>query len=128
MLIDRPVYFTDHVTVGMFRCPTNYPGFRDTGPTERHLIVFPRTGVWIRHAGSRAFVADSRNGEVRRVWSRLSFEVQDREPPGQLGVDLADVVDAAVEAKPDRPGRPRRGERPETVEGHDERPQRGTRL
>ena len=60
MLIDQPVFETDHVTVGVFRCPTTHPDFRDTGPTERHLVVFPRTGVWIRHAGSRAFVADSR--------------------------------------------------------------------
>ena len=60
MLIDRAVYSTKHITVGVFRCPTSYPGFRNTGPTERHLVVFPRTGVWIRHAGSRAFVADPR--------------------------------------------------------------------
>ena len=60
MLIDRAVFETEHVTVGVFRCPTTHPDFRDTGPTERHLVVFPRTGVWIRHAGSRAFIADSR--------------------------------------------------------------------
>jgi AraC-like DNA-binding protein len=60
MQIDRTVFSTDHVTVGAFRCPVTYPGFRYTGPTERHLVVFPRTGVWIRHAGSRAFAADPR--------------------------------------------------------------------
>jgi AraC-like DNA-binding protein len=60
MQIDRTVFSTDQVTVGAFRCPLNYPGFRDTGPTERHLVVFPRSGVWIRHAGSRAFAADPR--------------------------------------------------------------------
>ena len=58
--IDRTVFATDQVTVGAFRCPLNYPDFRDTGPTERHLVVFPRSGVWIRHAGSRAFAADPR--------------------------------------------------------------------
>jgi len=60
MQIDRTVFTTGHVTVGAFRCPINYPSFRDTGPTERHLVVFPRSGVWIRHAGSRAFAADPR--------------------------------------------------------------------
>jgi AraC-like DNA-binding protein len=60
MQIDRTVFSTDHVTVGAFRCPLHYPNFRDTGPTERHLVVFPRSGVWIRHAGSRAFAADPR--------------------------------------------------------------------
>ena len=60
MQIDRTVFTTGHVTVGAFRCPLNYPSFRDTGPTERHLVVFPRSGVWIRHAGSRAFAADPR--------------------------------------------------------------------
>ncbi|HKP30769.1 MAG TPA: AraC family transcriptional regulator [Gemmatimonadales bacterium] len=60
MQIDRTVFETAHVTVGAFRCPITYPSFRYTGPTERHLVVFPRTGVWIRHAGSRAFAADPR--------------------------------------------------------------------
>ena len=60
MQIDRTVFSTASVTVGAFRCPLNYPSFRDTGPTERHLVVFPRSGVWIRHAGSRAFAADPR--------------------------------------------------------------------
>src|SRR5262245_45536495 len=60
MQIDRTVFSTDQVTVGAFRCPLTYPSFRDTGPTERHLVVFPRSGVWIRHAGSRAFAADPR--------------------------------------------------------------------
>ena len=60
MVIDRVVFSTSNVTVGAFRCPINHPRFRDSGPTERHLVVFPRTGVWIHHAGSRAFVADPR--------------------------------------------------------------------
>lgn len=60
MVIDRKVFTTPNVSVGAFRCPVNHPSFRYTGPTEHFLVAFPRTGVWIRHAGSRAFVADPR--------------------------------------------------------------------
>ena len=58
MVIDREVFATPHVSVGAFRCPVHHPSFRYTGPTEHYIAAFPRTGVWIRHAGSRAFVAD----------------------------------------------------------------------
>lgn len=60
MEIDRIVFRTERVSVGAFRCPVSHPSFRYTGPTEHHLVVFPRTGVWIRHAGSRPFAADPR--------------------------------------------------------------------
>lgn len=56
--IDRVIFRGAGVQVGSFSCPTSDPRFRDSGPTENHLVVFPRNGVWIRHAGSRAFVAD----------------------------------------------------------------------
>ena len=56
--IDASVFTTQAVGIGTFRCPVSYPSFRDTGPIERFLVVFPRTAVWIRHAGRRAFLAD----------------------------------------------------------------------
>ena len=56
--IDASVFETPAVRIGTFRCPIGYPSFRDTGPIERCLVVFPRTAVWIRHEGSRAFFAD----------------------------------------------------------------------
>ncbi len=56
--IDRIVFSTPTVSVGAFRCPVHHPSFRDSGPAQHHIVVFPRTGVWIRHAGSRAFAAD----------------------------------------------------------------------
>ena len=59
-VIDRVVFTTPNISVGAFRCPVDHPSFRDSGPTEHYIVVFPRTGVWIRHAGSRAFVADPR--------------------------------------------------------------------
>jgi AraC-like DNA-binding protein len=56
--IDLPVFATASVRVGAFRCPRDYPSFGNTGPIENFIVVFPRTAVWIRHAGSRPFVAD----------------------------------------------------------------------
>jgi AraC-like DNA-binding protein len=56
--LDRIIYTGATGQVGSFTCPTHDPRFRDSGPAENHIVVFPRSGVWIRHAGSRAFVAD----------------------------------------------------------------------
>jgi AraC-like DNA-binding protein len=56
--LDRVIYKGPTAQVGSFTCAVNDPRFRDSGPTDNHLVVFPRSGVWIRHAGSRAFVAD----------------------------------------------------------------------
>lgn len=56
--LDRVIYKGAAAQVGSFTCAVNDPRFCDSGPTENHLVVFPRSGVWIRHAGSRAFVAD----------------------------------------------------------------------
>ena len=58
--LDRIVFATPTVRVGAFRCPVDDPRFRDSGPIQGNLIVFPRRGVWIRQAGSRPLVADPR--------------------------------------------------------------------
>ena len=55
---DQRVFQTPAAAIGTFRCPLGYSAFRDTGPIERCIVVFPRTAVWIRHEGSRAFLAD----------------------------------------------------------------------
>lgn len=53
------VFFSGPATaIGQFNCPVQHPAFRDSGAIERPIVVFPRTSVWIRHAGSRSFVAD----------------------------------------------------------------------
>ena len=56
--LDRVIYKGTAAQAGSFTCAVHDPRFRDSGPTENHIVVFPRSGVWIRHAGSRAFVAD----------------------------------------------------------------------
>jgi hypothetical protein len=57
-LVNAAVIRTERVAIGTFRCPVSYPGFRDTGPAEGCIVVFPRTSVWIQHEGSRPFLAD----------------------------------------------------------------------
>ena len=55
---DRVVFATDSVTIGAFRCATEHPSFRDSGPIQQNCFVFPRTAVIIEHSGERPFVAD----------------------------------------------------------------------
>jgi len=55
---DRVVYRSPDVRVGTFHCPTEHPEFRTAGPIEGYTVVFPRSAVWIRHAGRAPFVAD----------------------------------------------------------------------
>lgn len=56
--VDRVIFATPALKVGIFRCSPDDPRFADSGPAEHHLVVFPRASVWIQHAGSRPFVAD----------------------------------------------------------------------
>lgn len=58
--LDRILFVTPSVRVGAFRCAVRDPRFRDSGPIQYHLVAFPRTGVWIRQAGSSRMVADPR--------------------------------------------------------------------
>ena len=45
--------------IGHFCCPIQHPHFQDTGPiVSGHLIVFPRTSVYIHHPGAPPVVAD----------------------------------------------------------------------
>ena len=65
--LDRLIFQSETVQVGAFACHPHDPRFRDTGPADHYLVVFPRTGVWIRHAGSAAFVADP---QVATIYNR----------------------------------------------------------
>jgi AraC family transcriptional regulator len=57
-LDEANLFLTSRIAIGAFRCPVAYPSFRDTGPIDRCIVVFPRTAVWIRHEGSQPFLAD----------------------------------------------------------------------
>lgn len=50
---DRVVFETPHVCVGEFRCPTDHPSFRNSGPSSHYCFAFPRTAVIIRHGDAR---------------------------------------------------------------------------
>ena len=76
---DTITFAGQHVVIGKFRCPAHDPRFCDTGPIQRHLIVFPRSTVAITHAGGDPVVADpnvvmfyNKNQEYRR--DRISAE------------------------------------------------------
>ena len=56
--LDTIVFETSLVRAARFRVDARDPRFRDTGPTANFAVCFPRTAVWIRHSGSRSFVAD----------------------------------------------------------------------
>jgi AraC-like DNA-binding protein len=56
--LDLITHRGDGTLIGAFRCPTNHASFRDSGPIQNDIFVFPRSSVRIRHAGGPAFVAD----------------------------------------------------------------------
>lgn len=55
---DRILARTPLVTVGSFSARVEDPWFRDSGPIQRPIFVFPRTSVVIHHEGRRPFAAD----------------------------------------------------------------------
>jgi len=62
------------VQVGRFRCSSGHPLFRDSGPIQNFLLVFPRNAVEITHAGGKPIVSDptcamlyNRGQEYRRA-------------------------------------------------------------
>jgi len=71
---DELVLAAGRVLVGRFRCSLTHPLFRDSGPIQNFLVVFPRNSVEITHDGGRAIVSDptramlyNRGQEYRRA-------------------------------------------------------------
>jgi len=56
--IDRVIFESPTVTVGLFRCRLGHPRFENSGPINGHLVVFPRTSVCITHSGGPPIVTD----------------------------------------------------------------------
>lgn len=55
----RPIFEGEQIKIGQFVCPATAPNFSDTGPIRYGpIVVFPRTGVEITHAGHAPMVAD----------------------------------------------------------------------
>lgn len=60
MATDRVLFAGTRVRIGAFRCPAEHPNFRHEGGLfAGYDFVFPRSAVWIRHAGEAPFVADT---------------------------------------------------------------------
>ncbi len=113
-LVDRALFESEHVAVGVWRCPLDYPGFSDTGPVEGHLVVFPRTSVWIEPAGRERFVADpalatayNQGQEYKRYPISLQGDHGDwwRVSPG-LALEIASTYDASAVECHERPFQP----------------------
>ena len=54
--VERLLYTSDVVAMGMFRCAADHPMFRDSGPCTYHTFAFPRSSTGIRHDGGPSFV------------------------------------------------------------------------
>lgn len=59
--VNEIVFAGDLFKIGRWRLPASHPRFRDSGPARHYLVVFPRTSIWIQHAGGRAFPSDANN-------------------------------------------------------------------
>jgi AraC-like DNA-binding protein len=57
--VDEVTCETELVTIGAFRAGVDDPLFRDSGPAERAIFVFPRTSVVIRHVDKAPFTTDT---------------------------------------------------------------------
>jgi AraC family transcriptional regulator len=102
---DRILFRTPAVAVGAFRCLSTHPLFRDTGPIENDVFVFPRTRVAIAHAGGRRFTADP--GVVTlynrgQLYARTAIDEADRSD--WFAVDRALALELVRDPDPD--GRP----------------------
>lgn len=115
--IRRTIFATETVQVGVFRCPIDDPRFRDSGPIQDSQIVFPRRGVWIRQAGSRALVADPSLATIYnrgRCFDRAAVSADgDRSDWFSVAPEVA--VALARELDPGAPGEPERAFRFEAV-------------
>jgi AraC-like DNA-binding protein len=76
---DRIVFETGEVCVGAFRCATDHPLFRNSGPSSHDCFVFPRTAVVIRHGDTR-IVADP---NIVTLYNRA--QEYEREPLSERG-------------------------------------------
>jgi AraC family transcriptional regulator len=102
---DRILFRTPSVAIGAFRCPQGHPLFRDTGPIENDVFVFPRSRVGIAHAGGRRFTADP--GVVTlynrgQLYARIAIDGADRSD--WFAVDRALALELVRD--PDADGRP----------------------
>lgn len=106
-----PIYETRLIRVGLFRCHPDHPRFEDSGAIESHLLVFPRTSVYIQHEGGEKIVTGPNvvmfynRGQVYRRYvisergDHCEWFAFDRD----LVLDALRPYDGKVEAHPEHP-------------------------
>jgi AraC family transcriptional regulator len=110
---DTLVFSSPLVDVGAFRCDVGHRCFRDSGPTEHYLFVFPRTAVIIQHEHESPFVT---NPNVVTMYNLgQSYERRPVSTRGDccdwfgvdrsLALDVVRAFDAAIDERGDRPFR-----------------------
>ena len=67
---DRILFSSGLVRIGSFRCAPDHPLFNETGPTETHVMVFPRTSVWITQEDRPPFVGEPTHAALYNAVSR----------------------------------------------------------
>jgi AraC-like DNA-binding protein len=55
--LNRSLFRSDLVEVGLFDCPRGHPRFHDSGPIRQYLVVFPRQAVRIRYGAGEDVLA-----------------------------------------------------------------------
>lgn len=109
--LDRELFSTTLVSVGTFRAAVEDPRFRDSGPIQRPVFVFPRTTVVIRHEGRAPFTADPSIVTFYNAGQRYTRYAAD--PRGDrcewyavrrdVLIDIVAQVDESAVERPDRP-------------------------
>ena len=108
--VDETVFETPLIRAGRFRCATSDSRFRG-GATSNTMVVFPRTAVWLRYAGSRKFVADPTISTIYNSGQEYSRAVVSSDGDRcewfavskTLATEIATQLDPAVQDHPDRP-------------------------
>ena len=109
--LDTIVFETPIARAARFRCSANDRRFRDSGPALNCAVVFPRTAVWIRYSGSRAFVADPSLATIYNPGQEYTREVISREGDHcewfgvapEIAIEIAGEFDAGSQDRHDKP-------------------------
>jgi AraC-like DNA-binding protein len=109
--LNRLLFASELVTIGAFWAPPQHPLFRNSGPIEKPIFVFPRTSVLLQYAGSRPFATDPNvvtfynAGQV--YWRQAIDPAGDRcewfEVRADVLLDMLGRIDPHSAERPERP-------------------------
>jgi len=111
--IEWVIFQTPIIKVGVLRCPTVHPSFKQPAPTENYAVVFPRVPVSIKRDDGAKFVADP---TTVVLWNRnQDYDRQAIVPEGAVAdwfavhpdiiLDAVQTRDASVQERPEHPFR-----------------------